>query len=76
MKHYEINFSNSNNAWYDADSFTGSELNMLKYVNEKLHNKENKLYNLWIYNADDSLYGNFRRGKKLEKLINKLFPIT
>lgn len=66
---YEITFSNSNNAWYDPDSFSGVELDMLKYVNEKLHNKKNKLYNVWVYSDDDSLYGFFSRGKKLEKLI-------
>jgi len=80
MKRYRIHFSNSNNAWYTEDSFCGEEIEMLKYVNEKLNNKENKFYNLWIYDADvrsglplymdDTLAGCFHRGKKLEKLIN------
>jgi hypothetical protein len=77
MKRYRIHFSNSNNAWYTGDSFYGEEIEMLKYVNEKLNNKENKFYNLWIYDEnnnrmymDDTLGGCFHRGKKLEKLIN------
>ena len=80
MKRYRIHFSNSNNVWYTEDTFYGEEIEMLKYVNEKLNNKENKFYNLWIYDADvrsglplymnDTLVGCFHRGKKLEKLIN------
>lgn len=81
MPRYKINFSNSNNAWYTEDTFYGEEIEMLKYVNEKLNNKENKFYNLWIYDSsikygyDSPLYmdwvlgGCFHRGKKLEKLI-------
>lgn len=80
MKRYKINFSNSNNVWYTEDTFYGEEIEMLKYVNEKLNNKENKFYNLWIYDTnardglplymDYTLSGCFHRGKKLEKLIN------
>ena len=44
---------------------------MLKYAYEKLHNKENKLYNLWIYKNGERMYvefssynsGRFGRGK-------------
>lgn len=76
-KTYNLDFSNSNNVWYDIDSFYGSEIDMLKYANEKLNNKENKLYNLWIYdNNGNWMYrkhtiGAFRRGKKIEKLIQE-----
>ena len=42
MKRYRIHFSNSNNVWYTKDTFYGEEIEMLKYVNEKLNNKENK----------------------------------
>jgi len=77
MKRYRLTFSNSNNVWYDSDLFYGTEIEMLVYANEKLNNKENKLYNLWIYDEyNNRLYMNitlaecFHRGKKLEKLIN------
>jgi hypothetical protein len=76
MKAFTLYFSNSNNTLYDEDYFYGSEIEMLKYANEKLNNKENKLYNLWIYDGKNRMYmdfafvGRFHRGKKLEKLIS------
>jgi hypothetical protein len=76
MKTYELHFSNSNNVWYNTESFNGTEIEMLDYANKKLHNKEKKLYHLWIYDEkhnimymDYTLAGCFHRGKKLEKLI-------
>lgn len=78
-KQYKLTFSNSNNVWYTLDSFYGKEVDMLKYADEKLNNKENKLYNLWIYDdknkrlyMDFTLAGCFRRGKKIEKLIKHI----
>lgn len=77
MAKYRLTFSNSNNRWYTLDSYEGTEVEMLKYANEILHNLENKFYNLWIYDEnDDRMYlnyttsGCFHRGKKIEKLIN------
>lgn len=74
VKRYKLIFSNCNNVWYDTDSFYGTEIEMLKYANEKLNNKLNKLYNLWIY--EPALIGCFHRGKKLEKLINYKTNLT
>jgi hypothetical protein len=82
MKKYEITFSNSTNSTYWEEIFRGEEIDMLKYVNEKLNNKENGYYNLWIYDTsitsgvsrlymDVVISGCFRRGKKLEKLIKE-----
>lgn len=48
MKKYEITFSNSTNSTYWEEFFCGEEIDMLKYVNKKLNNKENGYYNLWI----------------------------
>lgn len=76
---YKIHFSNSNNALYREYDINCTELEMLKFVNEKLHNKKNKFYNVWIYyldlylkDEDNDFYGKFRRSKKIEKLIKYL----
>lgn len=74
-KKYILNFSNGNNVWYTIKSFYGTEVEMLNYANEELHNKENKFYNLWIYDdKKNNIYinhviGPIKRGKRLEKMI-------
>jgi len=72
MARHEINFADSNGVWYTPDVFYGNKVGALEYVNERLHNKENKFYKCWVYNPDDSLIGYFTRGKKIEKLIKKI----
>jgi hypothetical protein len=73
---YILNFSNSNNVWYRVKEFYGDEIDMLIFANEFLNNKQNKVYNLWIYDreynplySDYVMCNHFRRGKKIEKLI-------
>lgn len=72
---YKINFSNSNNTAYEECFFRGSEIDMLKYVDERLNNKQNKLYNCWIYNNGERMYQDLifplRRGTTIKKIINK-----
>lgn len=79
MRRYNLTFSNSNNVWYTVDSFCGTEIDMLKYCDKKLNTKENKLYNLWIYDdnknrlyMDYAVAGCFHRGKKIQKLIKTI----
>lgn len=76
---WKLTFSNSNNVWYKEESLYGTAIEALDYVDKYLHNKENGMYNAWIYKDGDWMFrelgqnkmGSIQRSKRVRKFINK-----
>ena len=77
---WEINFSDANNAWYKEERFHGTALEVLDHVDTYLHDKENKMYNVWIYRNGNWVFrelgenkiGRIVRSQRVRKFLNKL----
>jgi hypothetical protein len=75
---YRLFFANSVNTTYTPEYYQTSDffgpyyLNMLKYVNEKLHDKSKKLYFCFIYDEQNKLIHSFKRGKSIQKIIDRI----